>query len=66
MNFFLIALVVMVLVPIQFTRWVAPSCVCIFAVLHSIITELHCSMFHMQLAEYRVYLRVMTSILKLK
>ena len=61
-----IALIVVVIDPVQFVGRVVPSCVYTDVVLDSIINKLWCSMFHTKKAMKRLPVYMITSILNLK
>ena len=58
-----VALIVVIIGPVQFNGWVAPSCVYTNADLDSIISKLQCSMFHIKIAMNRVPAYMITLIL---
>ena len=61
-----IALIVVVMGPVQLIGWVAPSCICTDIVLDGIINKLQYSIFCIKRSLNRVFSCAKTSILSLK
>ena len=58
-----IALIVVIIDPVQFIGWVALSCVCTDIVLDGIINKLQCSIFYVKKSMKRAPVYTITSIL---
>ena len=61
-----IALVIVVMYPVQFVRWVASSYIYVYVVLDGINTKVQCSMFHVRIAMNKISLGMISLILSMK